>query len=61
MKKGAGMNGSMDKPSSVTKTSTKMMTHVKAPSKASGLDMTKAHPLHTGRKTTNTYSAYKAN
>lgn len=61
MKKGGKMGGSMDKPSSVAPSSNKLKTHVNAPSKSSGLDMTKAHPLHSGRKITNSYSAYKAN
>lgn len=61
MKKSGKMNGSMDKPSSVSVSSMKMKTHVAAPNKAGKLDMTKSHPLHTGRQTKNSYSAYKAN
>lgn len=55
MKKGGKMNGSMDKKSSAQPASFKMKTHVKAPAKTAGLDMTKSHPLHTGRPTKNPY------
>lgn len=72
MKKGAGMGGSLDKPSSVSGNSMKNMPAAntkniyKAGSpynsdKTTPLNMTKSHPLHQGRKITNKYSAYKAN
>lgn len=53
--------GNMDKPSSVTASSMKMRTHVATPNNAGKLDMTKAHPLHEGKMSKNSYSAYKAN
>lgn len=72
MKKGAGMGGSLDKPSSVNSNSMKVMPAANAKSlykagspynsdKTTGLSMTKSHPLHQGKQVTNKYSAYKAN
>lgn len=63
MAKGGKRGGSMDKPSSVQPTSMKMTSHVKAPSSASKLDMTKSHPLHNGKQSSGmkNYSPYEAN
>lgn len=63
MKPMGGPRGkTLDKASSVSSSSMKMKTHVNKTSNSDAtLSMTKSHPLHTGKKTTNSYSAYKAN
>lgn len=72
MKKGGKMGGSLDKPSSVSSNSmknmpaanTKNMYKTGSPYKDNSdatLSMTKSHPLHEGKKSSNPYSAYKAN
>jgi hypothetical protein len=72
MAKRGKTGGEMDKPSSVSTSSMKVMhasnaknmndsgtPYKKAPS--ASLSMTKTHPLHEGKKSKNSYSAYKAN
>lgn len=62
MKTGGPRGKSLDVPSSVSASSMKMKTHVNKTANADAtLSMTKSHPLHSGRKVTNSYSAYKAN
>lgn len=72
MAKGGKMGGSMDSPSSVSANSNKVMHAANSKdmysagtpykvAKSPSLDMTKSHPLHNGKQSKNSYSAYKAN